>query len=53
MKRCSSCNEQTKVYFFCDRDADGQFCPSCFEGHPCGKGEHGEGCPTKVFDTEG
>lgn len=48
---CSQCSKPLLGYYcLCDR-SDGQWCGDCFETTPCGKGEHGEGCPTQVFET--
>lgn len=55
-KSCQKCGvalpvrhpgKRYEAYFFCDIDG-GPFCGSCFEKHPCGREEHGEGCPTAV-----
>lgn len=34
------------VIYFCDKASDGAWCGTCFDATPCGKEEHGEGCPT-------
>jgi hypothetical protein len=34
-------------------EQDPVWCQECFEKTPCGKGEHGEGCPTLVQELEG
>lgn len=31
--------------FLCDETME-SYCPTCFDRTPCGKGRHGEGCPT-------
>lgn len=38
----------------CDRNtrAGRVWCAKCFQNKPCGRGEHGEGCPTMVFSDE-
>lgn len=49
---CVNCGEDcTNQHFMCDR-AEGQWCPECFGDTPCGKGDHGEGCPTGVLTVE-
>lgn len=46
---CTDCFRPTSAHFFmCDR-VDGEWCPECFEKTKCGRGKHGEGCPTAVF----
>jgi hypothetical protein len=48
--KCQNCETDcTMNHFMCDKEAEGVWCPECFEQHPCGKGDHGEGCPTQVF----
>jgi hypothetical protein len=47
---CTSCQQRAWVYFYCDEAADGPWCEACFAATPCGRGEHDEGCATKVFD---
>lgn len=50
-EKCITCGVGVSVYMLCDEDdPGGPFCETCFSAHPCGKGEHGEGCPTSVFD---
>ncbi len=49
---CSGCGRKMSVYHLCDRETDTRWCGSCFDDHVCGKGEHGEGCPGKVFDSD-
>lgn len=47
---CSKCGADCKAHhFMCDR-MEGQWCGPCFDRTPCGRGKHGEGCPTQVFD---
>lgn len=46
---CSKCGADcTAHHFMCDR-MEGQWCEDCFDLTPCGRGKHGEGCPTQVF----
>jgi hypothetical protein len=54
MVLCARCsNECTKHHFMCDRSTrDEAWCPECFPATPCGRDEHGEGCPTQVFGDE-
>ena len=47
--RCSCCGELISIYHMCDRE-EGLWCSDCFDALPCGKGEHGDCCPTTVFD---
>lgn len=50
---CTTCRKKVTFYLMCDREpAEKQYCKSCFSQHPCGKGEHGEGCETAVFEEE-
>lgn len=49
---CINCEKKVSVYWYCDEESEGAWCPDCFEKTACGQGAHGEGCPTKVFDTE-
>ncbi|TWB15575.1 hypothetical protein [Nitrospirillum bahiense] len=44
---CSVCGAAPFTLVHCDQD-DGAWCTDCFDGTPCGKGHHGEGCPTMV-----
>lgn len=48
MKCCKCGKDCTNYHFMCDK-VDGVWCPDCFEETDCGKGEHGEECPTAVF----
>jgi len=49
---CSKCGKPlVGVYLLCDRK-DGQWCEDCFDQTACGKGKHGEGCFTKVFEDD-
>lgn len=48
---CAGCGHVcTSHHWMCDR-RDGVWCNVCFHLTPCGKGKHGEGCPTQVFDS--
>jgi len=49
---CAICNAgPLAVYMMCDYTLDSiVWCESCFPKTPCGKGEHDEGCATKVFE---
>jgi hypothetical protein len=50
---CSKCSATVQVYNMCDRDTNNMnYCDKCFASHPCGKGKHGEECPTSVFDDD-
>jgi hypothetical protein len=48
--RCAECGVLIEgQHFMCDEDTeDKEYCPECFDNHPCGLGEHGEGCSTMV-----
>lgn len=47
---CTLCSEELgNHYFMCDVTG-GSYHPDCFDQTPCGKGEHGEGCPIHVMD---
>lgn len=52
MGTCFECGADCKKYhWMCDEAASfgfPQWCPECFEKTPCGRGDHGEGCPTMV-----
>lgn len=49
--KCTGCGhcigdgQLLNAVYFCDRD-EGQWCGKCFDDTSCGKGDHGEGCPT-------
>lgn len=48
--RCSKCGvDCTFRHWMCDR-REGTWCSHCFGKTACGKGSHGEGCPTQVFE---
>lgn len=50
---CVSCGEDcSQLHFMCDysENVGDAWCPECFATTPCGKGEHGEGCPTQVCE---
>jgi hypothetical protein len=57
--RCIDCGatlpvvlgEMMEAYCYCDEDG-GPWCGSCFERTACGRGNHGEGCATMVFDED-
>lgn len=57
MEKCINCEEETSVYFTCDKSEGGTegmdeiWCEVCFENTACGQGVHGEGCATKVFES--
>jgi len=38
------------VAMMCDETIAAFWCEECFAKTPCGRGEHGEGCATKVFE---
>lgn len=47
---CCNCDKDcTTHYWMCDEEADGVWCPDCWEKTACCAGVHGEGCPTQVF----
>lgn len=47
---CKKCGcECSDRHMLCDR-VDGAWCRNCFAATPCGRGRHGEGCATAVFD---
>jgi len=48
-EKCKTCGDVVQIYHMCDID-EGPWCSGCFLDTPCGKGEHGEGCPTNVWD---
>lgn len=48
LEECCACKTPSKVVFMCDEVSEGPWCQACFEGTPCGRGEHGEGCETMV-----
>lgn len=49
---CLECDTDcTEHYLVCDIQ-DGTWCPYCFDNTLCGRGEHGEGCPTSVFSDK-
>lgn len=48
---CAACGCEVKNYAMCDREqTDAVWCFDCFPETPCGKGWHGEGCSTNVFE---
>ena len=48
---CAACGCEVKAYSTCDREDTGAvWCFDCFPDTPCGKGYHGEGCATNVFE---
>lgn len=48
---CTSCGEAfAGQYLMCD-EAEGAWCPQCFEATPCGREEHGAGCCTIVISV--
>lgn len=52
-KTCVSCGHLLgSSFWMCDEDMDGVWCEGCYPKTKCGKGKHGEGCPTHVFDDE-
>lgn len=48
-EKCTDCGAVVLTYFMCDEEGDEIHCGDCFEKHPCGKGEHGEDCPTMAI----
>lgn len=51
IKHCATCGCEVTVYSTCDREETGKvWCFDCFDETPCGKGWHGEGCTTNVFE---
>jgi hypothetical protein len=48
LTRCTTCGKGVSVFALCDED-NGAWCLECFEGTPCGKGQHGEGCRTVIL----
>jgi hypothetical protein len=44
--KCSNCGATVQSYWMCDKEGDEIHCSECFDKHPCGKGDHGEGCAT-------
>lgn len=46
---CTVCGWPVMIYNLCDVE-EGAWCELCFPSTPCGKGEHGEGCPTHVIE---
>jgi hypothetical protein len=52
MTICKKCGEDCgNGHFMCDLE-DGEWCGECFGTTSCGKGEHGEGCPTLVTEDD-
>lgn len=52
VKLCANCGKDCTAHFWmCDHrdEIDTFWCPDCFNLTPCGRGDHGEGCPTQVF----
>lgn len=46
---CALCGRNcTNHHWMCDR-LEVDWCSGCFPQTQCGKGRHGEGCPTQVF----
>ncbi len=50
--RCAECSKTANPACFCDRSGDGVWCRQCFALTPCGRDEHGEGCPTIMWSDE-
>lgn len=50
---CKTCGKDCSAQrMTCDStDEDVSWCPECFNDTPCGKGEHGEGCPTMLIEV--
>jgi hypothetical protein len=51
--KCFNCKRECgDHHFMCDlsESLDDVWCPECFGKTDCGKGEHGEGCPTSVTE---
>jgi hypothetical protein len=47
---CGKCGKPLRGHYLaCDRTMK-EYCEDCFEKTPCGKGKHGEGCPTQIFE---
>lgn len=46
---CSTCGTDCSNQFWMCDEIEGTWCPECFDKTPCGKGEHGEGCPTQAL----
>lgn len=50
---CAACGRAVTTYNMCDRDAtDAVWCDDCFDKTACGRGEHGEGCSSSVFEED-
>lgn len=50
LEYCGKCGKPVfGNYWGCDRTMK-WYCPECFDRTPCGKGKHGEECPTQVFE---
>lgn len=49
---CTACGAKDLQHFLMCDETLGEWCPECFDKTPCGKGEHGEGCSTSVFEVE-
>lgn len=47
---CAACGAKDLKHFFLCDETEGAWCPACFGHTPCGRDEHGEGCPTQVFE---
>lgn len=51
LQTCAACGSAVRAYYMCDREeTDAIWCDDCFAKTPCGRGDHGEGCPTYVFE---
>jgi hypothetical protein len=51
--KCHTCGTaEGNVRFMCDEQDGEEYCGECFDFHPCGRGEHGEGCSTMMVSDE-
>lgn len=49
---CAVCGRDcSRQYWLCD-DIDKAWCPKCFPKTACGRGKHGEGCPTMCLEID-
>ena len=55
--KCKVCGTTTGPFHLCFEDTNETedcffpaWCGKCFDKAPCGKGKHGEGCETVVFE---
>jgi len=47
---CATSDVEHAVLFVCDRAIIDGMCLTCWKPTACARGEHGEGCETRVFE---